>query len=110
MSVFIMIAFYICVLPMLLLQLTIFSEHEKEMSCSFYKGIAFAAYLMFYLSCTTNSIICMAFVQSYRSGMTEICQALWHKCLPAGNVEPCQHEEIIFREIDARPTPLENLV
>ena len=108
MSVCIMIAFYICVLPMLLLQLTLFSEHEKEMSCPFFKGLAIAAYLMFYLSSTTNPIICMAFVQRYRHGMTDICQAFWHKCVPAGNVEPCQHEEIIFREIDARPTPLEN--
>ena len=108
MSVCIMIAFYICVLPMLLLQLTLFSEHEKEMSCSFYKGLVFAAYLMFYLSSTTNPIICMAFVQSYRRGMTDICQGFWHKCVPAGNVEPCQQEEIIFREIDARSTPVEN--
>ena len=110
MSVCIMIAFYICILPMLLLKLALFSKHEKEMSCSLFSGLAFAAYLMFYLSSTTNPIICMAFVQSYRRGMTEICQPLWHKCVPAGNVEPCQHEKIIFREIDVRPTPVENPV
>ena len=84
-----MIEIYICVLPMLLLQLTLFSEHEKEMVCPFFKGQAFVAYLMFYLSSTINPIICMAFIQSYRRRMTDICQAFWHKCVPAGNMEPC---------------------
>lgn len=101
MSLCIMIAFYICVLPMSLLSVTL--EYGMEMPCPFKKVLVSLGYVMYYLSSTINPIICMTLVKSYRRSLTEIINLLWSKCVTVNAVAACEHEEITLQEIRVIP-------
>jgi len=73
----IMAAFYICNLPMPLA--IILWEHDISLPCLFYKVMYFLTYVMFLLSSSINSIICMTLVQSYRRGLMELFRPFGRK-------------------------------
>ena len=70
MSLFIMFAFYICVLPMMIYFML--WEYKIRLSCSFTRVYLFYAGLMLYLSSSINPVILISFVQSYRLGLRDI--------------------------------------
>ena len=73
MSLSIMASFYICVIPMFVLN-TILGM-GIEMPCLSLKLLIFFGYFMLYFSSTINPIICIAFVRSYRRGFIDIFHA-----------------------------------
>lgn len=70
MTLYIIAAFYICNLPLLVT--FVLNEHQIAVSCSFSKVLWALTRVMLYSSSTINPIICLAFVKSYRQGFMEI--------------------------------------
>ena len=70
MSLCVVAAFYICTLAML--SLFVVTGYKIPVSCLFFKVLMFFPSLMLNMSSTINPIICIAFVKSYRRGLTEI--------------------------------------
>ena len=97
MAFFIMVAFYICVLPML--SYFILWEYDVALSCLFSSTLLFIASLMLYLSSAINPVICMTFVQSYRHGLREIFNFCCCKRSTTRNVEMNEQEEINLQRI-----------
>ena len=95
MALCVMVAFYICTLPLLLLYILL--EYEFPISCL----VWFLAYVMYYFSSAVNPIICMTFVQSYRRGLKSLftsCRCL--KRLATYNIESSeQGGEITLTDI-----------
>ena len=71
MSVCIMTAFYICVVPMAV-AIASWEYGILGQACSFYKDFMSFAFAMVLLSSTINPIICLTFVKSYRRGLVEL--------------------------------------
>ena len=109
MSFCIMAVFYVCLVPLISVQ--IFVELRIAFSCSFYKVYWILGYVMFYLSSTINPIICLTFVGSYRRGLKEICCSCWsERQLPARNWRTEQNtEQVALQEIRIIPETRENL-
>ena len=70
MTLYIIAAFYICNLPLLVT--FILNELQIAVSCSFSKVLWALTRVMLYSSSTVNPIICLAFVKRYRQGFMEI--------------------------------------
>ena len=83
MSMSIMAAFYICVIPMFVLNIVL--RMGIEVPCLSLKLLIFFGYFMLYFSSTINPIICIAFARSYRRGFINIFHASWRKILNASN-------------------------
>ena len=77
MSLCVMAAFFICTIPITLEN--ILDEYEIPLSCTFYKAFSFFSHFMFFLSSTSNPIICFLFVESYRRGLKEIFNSCGRK-------------------------------
>lgn len=108
MSLCIMIANYICSLPLFFVN--VLWEYQKEMQCSLVRELSCFAYLLFFSSSTMNPIICMTFAKNYRSGLKQICQSFWCHCSSKRNwkMEAGQHEQITLQNIQAISRPREN--
>lgn len=92
MALFTMSAFYICVLPMMIV--FILWEYKIRLPCSFSRVYLFFAALMLYLSSVINPVICISFVQSYRLGLRDIFYSCWCKRTTARNNEVGDHQEV----------------
>ena len=68
MAIFILVLFYICVIPHTLLHFVYFWRH----SCAFLRSFYFLAIFLLLLSSVVNPIICLSFVESYRRGLKNI--------------------------------------
>ena len=77
MSLCVMAAFFTCTIPITLEN--ILKEYEIPLSCTFYKTFWFISYFMFFLSSTSNIIICFLFIESYRRGLKEIFNSCGRK-------------------------------
>ena len=92
MTVCVIAAFYICILPS---GFRIGLDNSLiVISCSVFKVVWFISYIMLYLSSLMNPIICMTFVQSFRQGFKEI-MTCWRKCFTSrSDMEASQSVEI----------------
>ena len=68
MAIFILVLFYICVIPYTLLR---FVKYLKP-SCAFQRSFPFIAVFMLFSSSVVNPIICLPFVESYCPGLRNI--------------------------------------
>ena len=93
----IMSAFYICMLPIVIY--FILWEYKIRLSCSFTRVYLFYASLMLYLSSAINPVICMSFVQSYRSGLRDIFYSCWCKWCTARNNVVTDRQDINLQRI-----------
>ena len=99
MSFYIMCAFYMCVLPMVIY--FILWQYKIQLPCSFTRVYPFCAAIMLYLSSVMNPVICTAFVQSYRHGLRDIFYSCWCKRCKARNNEVGDQQEIHLQRIGA---------
>ena len=100
MALLIMLAFYMCVLPMMIY--IILWEYNIRLSCSFIRVYPFYASLMLYLSSAINPLICMSFVQSYRSGLRDIFYSCWCKWCEARNNVVGERQDINLQRIGTK--------
>ena len=106
MTVCVIAAFYICILPSGFR--FILDQSQTAISCSVFKVLWFISYITLYLSSSMNPIICMTFVRSFRQGFKEIIMC-WRKCLTTSrNMETSQPEEIALRDVRIVPGFREN--
>ena len=101
MSMSIMASFYICVIPMFVLNIVL--RMGIEVPCLSLKWLIFFGYFMLYFSSTINPIICIAFVRSYRRGFIDIFHASWRKILNASNAVTRQRENLSLQQIRLTP-------
>lgn len=101
MSMSIMASFYICVIPMFVLNIVL--RMGIEVPCLSLKLLIFFGYFMLYFSSTINPIICIAFVRSYRRGFIDIFHSSWRKILNASNAETRQRENLSLQQIRLTP-------
>ena len=97
MSFCIMTTFYICTLPMLLAVL--FTQYGVTISCTFSKALWFLSNLTLFLSSAVNPVICVAFIQSYRLGLKEICRSCWNKRLTTSIMARGEQRGITLQDI-----------
>ena len=97
MSACVMAAFFTCSIPSLIFYILL--ALNMLASCTVYNAISFFSAAMFYLSSTTNPIICMTFVQSYRRGLMEFFHCCWSERLTTGNMETGKQEGITLQRI-----------
>ena len=108
MSFCIIAAFNICVLP--LISFYILLEYDIKISCSLHKTVWNLARVMFYSSTTTNPILCIAFVRSYRCGSREILSFCNSGQSPANNQRARENRGgITLQDIKVIPRTRENL-
>ena len=101
MTVCMIAAFYICILPS---GFRLFlDESQTAISCSVYKVLWFISYITLYLSSSMNPIISMIYVRNFRQGFKEIIMC-WRKCLTTSrNMETSQPEEIALGDVRIVP-------
>jgi len=75
MAIAILILFYLCVIPHILL----YFIHYWKPSCATRRMLFFVTSFSFYLSSTVNPILCLSFVESYRRGLRNIVCYFWEK-------------------------------
>ena len=101
-------AFNICVLPLISFYMLL--EYEIPMSCSLYKVVWILSYTLFYSSSTTNPIICITFVRSYRRGFREIFNSCCNERLPRLQQKAKENtDEITLQMFRVIPGTRENL-
>ena len=107
MSFCIMTAFYICSLPTLILML--FFSYGVALSCTSFKALRFFALLTLLLSSAVNPVICVAFIKSYRLGLTEIYRSCWNKRLTTSIAATGEQRGITLQDIKVISWTRQNL-
>ena len=75
-----MLSFYFLILPLTIVA-NLLPDPKVFKSCSVLQNIWLLVQLALYTSSTVNPIICIAFVQSFRRGLTEILPCYYSKNL-----------------------------
>ena len=88
-----MLSFYFLILPLTIVA-NLLPDPKVFKSCSVLQNIWLLVQLALYASSTVNPIICIAFVQSFRRGLTEILPCYYSKNLKVGERRKSNQQEI----------------
>ncbi|XP_073254815.1 QRFP-like peptide receptor [Porites lutea] len=93
MSFCVMLSFYFLILPLTIVA-NLLPDRKVFKSCSVLQNIWLLVQLALYTSSTVNPIICIAFVQSFRRGLTEILPCYYSKNLKVEERRKSNQQEI----------------
>ena len=93
MSFCVMLSFYFLILPLTIVA-NLLPDQKVFKSCSVRQNISLLVQLALYTSSTVNPIICIAFVQSFRRGLTEILPCYYSKNLKVEERRKSNQQEI----------------